>query len=108
MRCFRCQGFDHVAAQCPTRALFIDELEPETNKPKVVEFEEEEVYESDSNLIEKFEKAKQTLRLVRLEPEKSLRVVRCVFAQPRRVRTGEGRLSFIPILGIKVSPAKLS
>jgi ferredoxin len=37
-QCFKCQGFGHVAAQCPNRTLFITEDECEDNL-------EEEVYE---------------------------------------------------------------
>ena len=41
IRCFRCQGFGHFAAQCPTRTLLIEEALDEDNYEFV-----EEVYDS--------------------------------------------------------------
>uniref|UniRef100_A0A2N9I5V1 CCHC-type domain-containing protein n=1 Tax=Fagus sylvatica TaxID=28930 RepID=A0A2N9I5V1_FAGSY len=55
-QCFKCQGFGHVAAQCPNRTLFItedeceDDLEEEVYEPECLEDLDD--YEGDTKCLE--------------------------------------------------------
>uniref|UniRef100_A0A2N9HIL9 CCHC-type domain-containing protein n=1 Tax=Fagus sylvatica TaxID=28930 RepID=A0A2N9HIL9_FAGSY len=51
-QCFKCQGFGHVAAQCPNRTLFIteDDLEKEVYEPECLEDLDD--YEGDTKCLE--------------------------------------------------------
>ena len=75
-RCYRCQGFGHFAAQCPTkettRSLFTNIDEQTDNQDDF----EEDVYEPqqpDEDCGNNFE-----------DPQPTLAVVRCTLAQPRK------------------------
>ena len=56
---FRCHKVGHFASQCPTRSLYIGELDEEDPKP--INDYEEEVYEAGLNLVDQYEGDEETI-----------------------------------------------